>query len=47
MWARPLRRFITNHIETPLAKEIIAGHMLPRTTVEINLKDNQLVFENR
>jgi len=45
--ARPLRRFITNHIETPLAKEIIAGHMLPGTTVEINLKDNQLVFENR
>ncbi|KRM23808.1 ATP-dependent chaperone ClpB [Latilactobacillus graminis] len=45
--ARPLRRFITSHIETPLAKEIIAGHILPGTTVEINLKDQQLVFENR
>lgn len=42
--ARPLRRYITNRIETPLAKEIIAGNVLPNTTVEIGLKDNQLVF---
>lgn len=45
--ARPLRRYITNRIETPLAKEIIAGNVLPNTTVEIGLKDNQLVFENK
>ncbi|MCP8852912.1 ATP-dependent chaperone ClpB [Latilactobacillus sakei] len=45
--ARPLRRYITNRIETPLAKEIITGNVLPNTTVEIGLKDNQLVFENK
>ncbi|MFC6202515.1 ATP-dependent chaperone ClpB [Lactiplantibacillus nangangensis] len=44
--ARPLRRFITNHVETPLAKEIIAGRVAPQSTVTINLLDNQLVFEN-
>ncbi|WGI18315.1 ATP-dependent chaperone ClpB [Latilactobacillus sakei] len=45
--ARPLRRYITNRIETPLAKEIIAGNVLPNTTVEIGLKYDQLVFENK
>ena len=45
--ARPLRRFITNHVETPLAKEIIAGRVAPQSTVTINLLDNQLVFENQ
>lgn len=45
--ARPLRRYITNRIETPLAKEIIARNVLPNTTVEIGLKDDQLVFENK
>ncbi|MFC6181930.1 ATP-dependent chaperone ClpB [Lactiplantibacillus daowaiensis] len=45
--ARPLRRFITNHVETPLAKEIIAGRVAPKSTVEINLLDDHLVFENQ
>lgn len=45
--ARPLRRFITNHVETPLAKEIIAGRVAPKTTVDINLIDDHLVFENQ
>ncbi len=45
--ARPLRRFITNHVETPLAKEIIAGRVAPKTTVAINLLDDHLVFENQ
>lgn len=29
--ARPLQRFITNNVETPLAKEIIAGKILPHS----------------
>ncbi|MDO7805630.1 ATP-dependent chaperone ClpB [Lactiplantibacillus pentosus] len=45
--ARPLRRFITNHVETPLAKEIIAGRVAPKSTVAINLLDDHLVFENQ
>ncbi|ACT62486.1 ClpB protein [Lactiplantibacillus plantarum] len=45
--ARPLRRFITNHVETPLAKEIIVGRVAPKSTVAINLMDDHLVFENQ
>ncbi|ASG81210.1 ATP-dependent chaperone ClpB [Lactiplantibacillus pentosus] len=45
--ARPLRRFITNHVETPLAKEIITGRVAPKSTVAINLLDDHLVFENQ
>ena len=44
--ARPLRRFITREVETPLAKEIIAGRVMPKTKVTITLLDNQLVFQN-
>lgn len=44
--ARPLRRFITREVETPLAKEIIAGRVMPKTKVTISLLDNRLVFQN-
>lgn len=44
--ARPLRRFITREVETPLAKEIIAGRVMPKTKVMITLLDNRLVFQN-
>lgn len=42
--ARPLQRFITNNVETPLAKEIIAGKILPHSKVTVTLVDNQLKF---
>ena len=42
--ARPLQRFITNNVETPLAKEIIAGKSLPHSKVTVTLVDNQLKF---
>ena len=42
--ARPLQRFITNNVETPLAKEIIAGKILPHFKVTVTLVDNQLKF---
>ena len=44
--ARPLRRFITREVETPLAKEIVSGRVMPRTKVMISILDNQLVFQN-
>lgn len=44
--ARPLRRFITRELETPLAKEIVSGRVMPKTKVTIHLLDNQLVFQN-
>jgi ATP-dependent Clp protease ATP-binding subunit ClpB len=45
--ARPLKRFITREVETPLAKEIIAGRIMPKTKVSIELFDDQLVFQNQ
>ena len=42
--ARPLSRFITKYVETPMAKELIAGNIMPKTKVVIELRDNQLVF---
>lgn len=45
--ARPLKRFIIREVETPLAKEIIAGRVLPKTKVSIELLDDQLVFQNQ
>ena len=44
--ARPLQRFITNHIETPLAKEIIAGKVMPHSSVTIGLEDGKLKFDS-
>ena len=44
--ARPLRRFITREVETPLAKEIVSGLVLPKTKVTISLLNDQLVFQN-
>ncbi len=44
--ARPLRRFITREVETPLAKEIVSGRVLPKTNVTISMLNGQLVFQN-
>ncbi|GCF94531.1 chaperone protein ClpB [Enterococcus florum] len=44
--ARPLKRFITREVETPLAKEIIAGRVMPKTKVTIEHLGEQLVFQN-
>lgn len=42
--ARPVQRFIKNNVETPLAKEIIAGKVLPDTKVNAEMDQNKLVF---
>lgn len=41
--ARPLKRFIQKHVETLVAREVIAGHVLPKQTIVINCEDNTLV----
>ena len=43
--ARPLKRYLTRSVETPLAKEIISGKIMPKSEVTITLKDDKLVFE--
>ncbi|MGM0124144.1 chaperone ClpB [Enterococcus sp. AZ194] len=44
--ARPLKRFITKEVETPLAKEIVSGRIMPKTKVLVSILDNTLVFQN-
>ncbi|MGL4696888.1 ATP-dependent chaperone ClpB [Enterococcus larvae] len=44
--ARPLKRFLTKEVETPLAKEIVSGRVMPKTKVIITLLNDHLVFEN-
>ncbi len=43
--ARPLRRAIQKHVETPLSEKILAGEVKPGDTVIIDVKDGKLVFE--
>jgi ATP-dependent Clp protease ATP-binding subunit ClpB len=42
--ARPLKRYLTKNVETPLAKEIIAGKVMPKSRVTVALEDGKLVF---
>lgn len=43
--ARPLKRYIVRHVETPLAREIVSGQVLPHSSVEIDLMDNEFTFK--
>ncbi len=43
--ARPLKRFIQQHLETPLARKIIAGEAAEGATIRVVLQDGKLVFE--
>ncbi len=45
--ARPLRRFLQAHVETPLAREIISGALADGTTVTVALNGDELVFQGR
>ncbi|GAF35381.1 ClpB protein [Lentilactobacillus farraginis DSM 18382 = JCM 14108] len=42
--ARPLQRYVTNVVETPLAKMIIGDQIKPHSIVHINLENDQLSF---
>ncbi|GIN74073.1 chaperone protein ClpB [Bacillus sp. J14TS2] len=44
--ARPLKRYMQSHIETKLAKEIIAGHVHPFTTLKIDVEDEEIIIRN-
>lgn len=44
--ARPLERFITRELETPLAKAIIAGKVMPQSTIQVDLVDDHLEFSS-
>ena len=42
--ARPLKRAIQQHIENPLAQEILSGKFMPGDTIKIGLKKDNIVF---
>ncbi|MBS1173978.1 MAG: clpB [Burkholderiaceae bacterium] len=43
--ARPLKRAISQYIENPLARAILAGQYGPNATVNVDYRDGQFVFE--
>ena len=43
--ARPIKRFMTKALETPLAKALVSGQVLPNSVVLVGLKDDALVFD--
>lgn len=45
--ARPLMRFITKELETPIAKKIIAGEILPNSEVRVSFHENHLEFSSK
>jgi ATP-dependent Clp protease ATP-binding subunit ClpB len=42
--ARPLRRYIQSHIETPLARRIIAGDVADGQDVTVDISGEELAF---
>ncbi|MBC1454812.1 ATP-dependent chaperone ClpB [Listeria welshimeri] len=43
--ARPLKRYIVRHVETPLAREIVSGKIMPHSSVEIDLQEKEFTFK--
>ena len=43
--ARPLKRFIQSNVETLIARTIIANDLKSESTIEINLKGDELIVE--
>lgn len=44
--ARPLKRFISQTIETSIAKEIIAGKIMPNSTMVVDANGDEFTFKN-
>ncbi len=42
--ARPLRRYLQQHLETPLARKLIAGELTDGEQVKVDVADGDLVF---
>jgi ATP-dependent Clp protease ATP-binding subunit ClpB len=42
--ARPLKRFLQQEVETPLARKIVAGEVIPGASVKVALKDGALLI---
>ena len=42
--ARPLRRYLQTHLETPLAREIISGRLPDGAQVVVDVQNGRIVF---
>jgi ATP-dependent Clp protease ATP-binding subunit ClpB len=42
--ARPLKRFLQRHVETKLARALVAGEVADGSTVKFTVKDDELVM---
>jgi len=45
--ARPLRRYLQTHLETPLAREIIAGRLVDGAEVVVDAQNGRIVFGSK
>ncbi|MDR2268628.1 MAG: AAA family ATPase [Rickettsiales bacterium] len=43
--ARPLRRFITNNVEDPIADKLLSGRLSDGGTIKVDVKNKELVVE--
>ncbi|RKW31977.1 MAG: chaperone protein ClpB, partial [Kingella sp. (in: b-proteobacteria)] len=43
--ARPLKRAIQAEIENPLAKALLEGRYAPESTIRVEARDGELVFD--
>ena len=44
--ARPLKRYVQQYVETPLARELVSGRILDGQAVRIDVRDGELVFQS-
>jgi ATP-dependent Clp protease ATP-binding subunit ClpB len=43
--ARPLKRFIQQHLETPISRLIISGDLFTGSEVHASVKDGKILIE--
>ena len=43
--ARPLRRYLQQHLETPLARKLISGELADGSLVDVGVADGELTFK--
>ena len=44
--ARPLKRFLQRHVETPLSRKILSGEVRDNSRVRVEFKKGELLFES-
>ena len=45
--ARPLRRYLQQHLETPLARKLVSGELMDGARVQVDVADGDLVFTRK